>query len=1067
MGRKTDRLRSIKLAMFVASILFLFVASVILAVPRFESAQNATGIYLVYGPATFVRATGKVQIETSSFGARQPGKDYLIRILNGGQAGQFDRVSSAQVAINQQFVAVPSEFNQQVQIIERRVSLEASNTLSVKIASAPGSGLTIEIYGFDHDAPVISAIAAPPANTAGWNNTNLTVSFTCLDALSGVASCPSPVTVATEGSQQTVTGTATDRAGNSATTSVTLNIDKTSPSLNLISPQDQTVVEANVTTLAGTLTDALSRLDQVTCNGVPAALYGLEFSCAVSLAEGFNSIDVRASDRAGNVASRNLMVTSVVPRPIGPDGGTIEAFGGRVRLVIPPGALAEVVPINIRPLSSSLGNLLPDTLFEFGPDGTRFLQPVELTLAYNPASVPQVQAASLRIAKLLPDGTLRLTPPGEVDTADHSVTAEIHGFSSYGVTTACSDPSSFCRTPPTLTTAQYMQNRTVNLSWSYPPLDQNIPLIVILERAVVRGGEPCDEGEPYCVCDGGGCRLNGLQPPHDADYRTLERISTSYTAHTDYEIAPDSAFYWYRIRWSGTTESYASEPRSVLVFGPQGPPSDPASLTATALTCGGVELEWPLVSEANNYLIQRAEPDGSFYSLALLPQHTVFYADTAPMTEGVVYTYRVISVINLLRSPGHTTATSKAPGSCEGSTHIEVSTYSEQEQRNAEWVGFREGLGEWRKVHGVGGSYGFDVTAVAAGRYSVAVVCPGSSTGFGAGQTTHVLELTTDDPRSLSLTCDRLEPRDQMVTLSVINKPPLTAEGGSISSYLFTRIGPGATPLITYVHPGIYDVVALALDYNNNLAISRIGVVRGVAVSGPVTVEADLGDAAVAEPHTFSASGATFIRTSVELLTAGGTSTSLVQFSDRMKYQGLPAAAQQSGDIHRLSVSSTSGSVYTYLKAPEDLYVDLASLPATLPRPTVAITRRSPRLGISADFRERAAALPDAVGYSIQYQHFNAATDSSRTWRVFLSGRWLAGQPQVYELPDFTSAPDWQSVWELPSTATTINWTFTAYTTNGDASTFVQSLYSPLNREGRVLPHGFVRREFSVSGTVH
>jgi hypothetical protein len=56
------------------------------------------------------------------------------------------------------------------------------------------------------------------------------VSFSCSDNLSGIASCPPPISVTTEGAGQVITGTAVDKAGNSAAVSVTLNIDKTPPS---------------------------------------------------------------------------------------------------------------------------------------------------------------------------------------------------------------------------------------------------------------------------------------------------------------------------------------------------------------------------------------------------------------------------------------------------------------------------------------------------------------------------------------------------------------------------------------------------------------------------------------------------------------------------------------------------------------------------------------------------------------------------------------------------------------------------------------------------------------------
>ena len=90
--------------------------------------------------------------------------------------------------------------------------------------------LTVNI---DKTPPVVTAVTTPVANANGWNNTDSTVTFVCADATSGMASCTEPITVSAEGANQVITGTAVDNAGNSASTSVTLNIDKTSPSVNV------------------------------------------------------------------------------------------------------------------------------------------------------------------------------------------------------------------------------------------------------------------------------------------------------------------------------------------------------------------------------------------------------------------------------------------------------------------------------------------------------------------------------------------------------------------------------------------------------------------------------------------------------------------------------------------------------------------------------------------------------------------------------------------------------------------------------------------------------------------
>ena len=59
----------------------------------------------------------------------------------------------------------------------------------------------------DLTAPTVTSNAEPAANQFDWNNTDVTVSFSCTDALSGVASCSAPQTVTSEGADQVVTGT--------------------------------------------------------------------------------------------------------------------------------------------------------------------------------------------------------------------------------------------------------------------------------------------------------------------------------------------------------------------------------------------------------------------------------------------------------------------------------------------------------------------------------------------------------------------------------------------------------------------------------------------------------------------------------------------------------------------------------------------------------------------------------------------------------------------------------------------------------------------------------------------
>jgi hypothetical protein len=87
----------------------------------------------------------------------------------------------------------------------------------------------------DKTPPTITASVSPRPNANGWHKTPVTVTFTCSDTLSGMDLCPSPVTVATEGAGQVITGTAVDKAGNTAAAAVTLNIDASAPAIPSLS----------------------------------------------------------------------------------------------------------------------------------------------------------------------------------------------------------------------------------------------------------------------------------------------------------------------------------------------------------------------------------------------------------------------------------------------------------------------------------------------------------------------------------------------------------------------------------------------------------------------------------------------------------------------------------------------------------------------------------------------------------------------------------------------------------------------------------------------------------------
>lgn len=86
----------------------------------------------------------------------------------------------------------------------------------------------------DKTAPSITAAVAPGPGVSlvrGWWNGPVTVEFTCSDELSGIVACPEDVLVASNGANQTITGTGTDAAGNSRSRQLTLSIDGVAPTI--------------------------------------------------------------------------------------------------------------------------------------------------------------------------------------------------------------------------------------------------------------------------------------------------------------------------------------------------------------------------------------------------------------------------------------------------------------------------------------------------------------------------------------------------------------------------------------------------------------------------------------------------------------------------------------------------------------------------------------------------------------------------------------------------------------------------------------------------------------------
>jgi hypothetical protein len=115
----------------------------------------------------------------------------------------------------------------------------------------------------DKTAPALAFVSRlPGANAAGWNNTDITVMWSCADNLSGVVAPLVSQTLVTEGANQSLTGTCLDLAGNATSdTHGGLRLDKTAPVVEcaaspaVLWPPNNQMIPISI---AFTFTDALS-----------------------------------------------------------------------------------------------------------------------------------------------------------------------------------------------------------------------------------------------------------------------------------------------------------------------------------------------------------------------------------------------------------------------------------------------------------------------------------------------------------------------------------------------------------------------------------------------------------------------------------------------------------------------------------------------------------------------------------------------------------------------------------------------------------------------------------------
>ena len=110
---------------------------------------------------TYVRAAGAPVTVTDSFSACDAAGQFLL-VVENGPAGA-PRISSATVAVNGREIVQQSDFNQNVELIQRPIpNPAAENTLAVSLASPPGGTIRVTVRAVQSCG---MRITSPPASS--------------------------------------------------------------------------------------------------------------------------------------------------------------------------------------------------------------------------------------------------------------------------------------------------------------------------------------------------------------------------------------------------------------------------------------------------------------------------------------------------------------------------------------------------------------------------------------------------------------------------------------------------------------------------------------------------------------------------------------------------------------------------------------------------------------------------------------------------------------------------------------------------------------------------------------
>lgn len=283
----------------------------------------------VFGPTRYVRTNGpKNEYRATVAVPAWIASPYRLHVQNSN-------VSSATVRINGTDVLTQSDFNTNVVVLDRTVTLTPTTTLDVILASKPASFLIIDLYGTtaDHTAPSLSIVAPAVTNDAtprlevryadplgagepaasGVDTATLQVFVDGVDQTSLFTRRSDEATAEllealTEGLHN-LRATIKDKAGNTAETTAKLRVDLTPPAIDVTQPARGSYQPTLTPPIAVTYSDEIA-LDpasvNIAINGTDRTAAftvtptGATLTAPLPLREGGNEVVARIRDLGGN-----------------------------------------------------------------------------------------------------------------------------------------------------------------------------------------------------------------------------------------------------------------------------------------------------------------------------------------------------------------------------------------------------------------------------------------------------------------------------------------------------------------------------------------------------------------------------------------------------------------------------------------------------------------------------------------------------------------------------------------------------------------------------------------------